>query len=74
MIVILTQCFPSRTGGIESLVSNLALGLSKKQKVLVFADRYHVDLRNAYNSPTGTLVCTVGGAGTPTQKPTLSCK
>ena len=31
MIIILTQCFPSRLGGIESLVSNLALGLGKKE-------------------------------------------
>jgi phosphatidylinositol alpha-1,6-mannosyltransferase len=42
MIIILTQCFPSRLGGIESLVSNLALGLGKKGKVIVFADRYHL--------------------------------
>ena len=41
MIIILTQCFPSRVGGIESLVSNLALGLAKKEKVIVFADRHH---------------------------------
>ena len=31
MILILTQCFPSRLGGIESLVSNLSLALSKKE-------------------------------------------
>ena len=37
----MTQCFPSRLGGIESLVSNLALGLSKKDKVMVLADKYH---------------------------------
>ena len=42
MILILTQCFPSRVGGIESLVSNLALGLGKKEKVVVFADRNHI--------------------------------
>ena len=41
MIIILTQCFPSRVGGIESLVSNLALCLGKKEKVIVLADRYH---------------------------------
>ena len=41
MILILTQCFPSRVGGIESLISNLALGLSKKNKVIVFADQHH---------------------------------
>ena len=42
MILILTQCFPSRLGGIESLVSNLALGLSNFEKVIVFADRHHI--------------------------------
>ena len=42
MILILTQCFPSRLGGIESLVSNLALGLGKFEKVIVFADRHHI--------------------------------
>ena len=42
MILILTQCFPSRLGGIESLVSNLALGLSKSDKIIVFADRHHI--------------------------------
>ena len=42
MILILTQCFPSRLGGIESLVSNLAIGLSNFEKVIVFADRYHI--------------------------------
>ena len=42
MYIFLTQCFPSRVGGIESLVSNLALGLGKKEKVIVFADRHHL--------------------------------
>ena len=42
MIIVLTQCFPSRIGGIESLLSNLAIGLGKKEKVIVFADRYHL--------------------------------
>ena len=41
MILILTQCFPSRLGGVESLVSNLALSLSKSEKIIVFADRHH---------------------------------
>jgi len=49
MIVILTQCFPSRTGGIESLISNLALGLSKDNKVIVFADRHHLFLDAIYD-------------------------
>ena len=43
MILILTQCFPSRLGGVESLVSNLALGLSEtEKKVIVFADHHHI--------------------------------
>ena len=42
MIIVLTQCFPSRIGGIESLVSNLAIELGKKEKVIVFADRHHL--------------------------------
>tara|TARA_B100000700_G_C15000149_1_gene835848 strand:+ start:737 stop:1837 length:1101 start_codon:yes stop_codon:yes gene_type:complete len=42
MYLILTQCFPSRTGGIESLLSNLSLGLAEKNKVIVFADRHHL--------------------------------
>ena len=42
MYIILTQCFPSRFGGIESLISNLALTIGKNNKVLVFADRYHI--------------------------------
>jgi len=50
MIVILTQCFPSRLGGIESLVSNLALGLGKKEKVIVFADRYHLFYDAVYDN------------------------
>ena len=40
MILILTQCFPTRLGGIESLISNLAIGLSTKEKVVVFADQH----------------------------------
>ena len=42
MIAILTQCFPSRIGGIESLISNLAMGLSKVCEVVVFADKYEM--------------------------------
>ena len=42
MILILAQCFPSRLGGIESLISNLALGLAKTEKVTVFADSYNI--------------------------------
>ena len=42
MYIILTQCFPSRFGGIESLVSNLALSIGKNNKVIVFADRHHI--------------------------------
>ncbi len=50
MIVILTQCFPSRVGGIESLISNLALGLSLENKVIVFADRHHIFFDAIYDN------------------------
>ena len=38
MIIILTQCFPPRLGGIESLMYNLSLNLAENNKVLVLAD------------------------------------
>ena len=50
MILILTQCFPSRVGGIESLISNLALQLRKKNKVIVFADRHHLFYDSIYDN------------------------
>ena len=40
MIIILTQCFPPRIGGIENLIENLSLELSKKHEILVLADQY----------------------------------
>jgi len=50
MIVFLTQSFPSRLGGIENLVSNLALNLSKKEKILIFADSHNSLKDSAYDS------------------------
>jgi len=50
MIAVLTQCFPSRVGGIESLMSNLCLCLSDKFKVIVFADRYHLFFDAIYDN------------------------
>ena len=41
MYIILTQCFASRLGGIESLVSNLSLSIGKKSEVVVFADQHN---------------------------------
>ena len=41
MYIFLTQCFPSRIGGIESLVSNLALTIAKNNKVIVLADQHN---------------------------------
>ena len=38
MIIILTQCFPPAIGGIESLIENLSIELSKTHDVLVLAD------------------------------------
>ena len=42
MYLVLTQCFPSRMGGIESLVSNLALTIGKKNKIIVLADQHNI--------------------------------
>ncbi len=42
MIIILTQCFPSRIGGIENLMFNLSYFLSKDNKVIVLADQHNV--------------------------------
>ena len=39
MIIILTQCFPPRIGGIENLVENLSIELSKTHEILVLADQ-----------------------------------
>ena len=63
MILILTQCFPSRLGGIESLISNLAIELGKSQKVIVFADSYNDVSDNIFDSQNKNtiIVKRVGG-------------
>ena len=63
MILILTQCFPSRLGGIESLVSNLALGLSNVEKVTVFADTHHAIEDNLFDNQhkNQILIKRIGG-------------
>ena len=50
MIIILTQCFPPKIGGIESLIENLSIELSKTHEVLVLADQYDNCL--LYTSPS----------------------
>ncbi len=50
MIIILTQCFPPRIGGIENLVENLSLELSKFHEVLVLADKYEKTKDYVYDS------------------------
>ncbi len=40
MIIILTQCFPPRIGGIENLLENLSIELSKTNEILVLADQF----------------------------------
>ncbi len=42
MILILTQCFPSRIGGIENLMFNLSYFLAKNNKVIVLADQNNI--------------------------------
>ena len=41
MIIILTQCFPPRVGGIENLLENLSFELSKTHEVVVLADQHN---------------------------------
>ncbi len=50
MIIILTQCFPPRVGGIENLIENLSFELSKYYEVLVLADQYDTSEDNLYDS------------------------
>ena len=49
MIIILTQCFPPTIGGIENLVVNLSIELSKTYKVLVLADHHDKKNDNYYD-------------------------
>ena len=41
MIVILTQCYPPQIGGIENLIENLSIELSKNYEVIVLADQHN---------------------------------
>ena len=56
MYIILTQCFPSRFGGIESLVSNLALNLGKNNNTIVFADQHHILRDSIYDNQHKDLI------------------
>ena len=49
MIIILTQCFPSRVGGIETLMYNLALHLSHSKDVIVLADQQNFKEDNIFD-------------------------
>ena len=40
MYIFITQCFASRLGGIENLMTHFALTLSKKNEVKIFADQH----------------------------------
>ena len=42
MIIVLTQCYPPRIGGIENLIFNLSFQLSKFEKVIVLADQHNI--------------------------------
>ena len=63
MIAVLTQCFPSRVGGIESLMSNLSLCLTDKYKVIVFADRHNLFFDAIYDNKVKKhlLIRRIGG-------------
>ena len=40
MYIFTTQCFASRVGGTEDLMTNLALSIADKHEVAVFADQH----------------------------------
>ena len=63
MIIILTQCFPPRVGGIENLVENLSIELSKNYEVLVLADQYNKSKDALYdvNNKNNFLINRIGG-------------
>ena len=50
MIIVLTQCFPPRVGGIENLIESLSIELSKKYEVLVLADQHNKSGDQIYDS------------------------
>jgi phosphatidylinositol alpha-1,6-mannosyltransferase len=50
MIIVLTQCFPSRLGGIESLMHNLSINLANHKKILVLADSYDLKKDEVYDT------------------------
>jgi phosphatidylinositol alpha-1,6-mannosyltransferase len=49
MIVILTQCYPPRLGGIENLIENLSIELSKHYEVTILADQHNENLEKMYD-------------------------
>ena len=49
MIIILTQCFPSRVGGIENLMYNIELHLSRSKNVIVLADQQNFKEDNIFD-------------------------
>ena len=49
MIVVLTQCFPPRIGGIENLVFNLSYNLSKNERVIVLADQHNTKSESSFD-------------------------
>jgi len=50
MIIILTQCFPPSIGGIENLIENLSIELSKTHEVLVLADQHDKNNDSYYDT------------------------
>ena len=59
MIIILTQCFPSKVGGIETLMYDIALNLSHKHDVKVLADQQNSAKAVSYTHLTLPTICSV---------------
>ena len=62
MIIIATQCFPPRAGGIESLVYNLCLSLaSRGHEIFVFADSAGEEDEKAFDKAHPFAIKRFGG-------------
>ena len=56
MIIILTQCFPPAIGGIESLIENLSIQLSKTHEVIVLADEHYKKNDSYYDTKYNEII------------------
>ena len=63
MYIILTQCFASKVGGIESLITELALSIGNTREVKVFADQHMVTQDEIFDSDNKKILTTYRYSG-----------